>query len=258
MMKHRWKGAAGLALLAAILILPAIAAPRGSRGGFGFGRSREITGAVSAVNSTANTLSVQANVRALTVPITLLVPPTVPITRISTTGLAGLKVGDTVEVSGLPVAIQAAAIRASSLASPPSGTTSSGTTSTTGGATSPGPTTAGSGTTTGAAVTPRPRAAAQAVGTVQSVDPTKNQVVAKLADGTLVTVTAPADLLVTREDQVILAGAQVGDRVRAEVTIDSAGNYTAVALELIAVPPAPMGGTTTGSAPVGTSTAGGA
>jgi hypothetical protein len=237
-MKYSWKRVAGIVAIASALLIPTLAGARGGPGGGPGGRGwwRGLAGTVSAVNASGNSLTVTAKVGNTTTPITLAVPATVPILRYTSVGLSGLKVGDSIRVSGLPLVIQAAQIDASSVVpASTSGTTTSGTTT---------------GTTAGPEMNdpghPGPRNGASAVGTVQSVDTTNSKVVVTLSDGTAVTVNVPADLQITRQDQVTLADVQVGDLLQARVTSDSSGNLTAITLEVKAAA-ATTTGTTTGS-----------
>jgi hypothetical protein len=247
-MKHSWKYTAGVIALASAFIIPAFAGGRGGGPMGGPGRPgdrggwwRGLTGTVSSVNASGNSLSVTANVGHATPPVTLSVPATVPILRYSSVGIAGLKVGDSIRVSGLPLTLQATAIDASSVVSTSttSGTTGTTTTGSATSSTAGGPNLRDDG--------PGPRSGASAVGTVQSVDTTNSKVVVTLADGTAVTVNVPADLQITRQDQVTLADVQAGDLLQARVTSDSSGNLTAITLELKAAAATVTTGTPTSS-----------
>lgn len=203
-------------------------------------RSPVIVGTVTAVNAQNSTLTLQTTIGWFPTTVTLTVDPSAQIIRHFSTPLSGLKVGDQVEVAGLPLAIQADRLRASTPPAPaPTGETG-GTPSTT------------EGTTTSAQLGAR----AHARGTVKSVDVEKKQVVVTLADGkTEVTVTVPEDLKVERRDVVKLSDVQVGDRARARVTLKGIGQVVAVALEVWESPPVevapPAGGTTTSGGAAG-------
>ena len=199
-------------------------------------RSQVVIGTVTAVNAQNNTITVQTTIGWFPTTVTLTVDPSAQIVRHFSTPLLGLKVGDQIEVSGLPLTIQAAKLRAST--PPPATTTPAGDTG--------GTPSAGSAAT----APPQVSAKAYAVGTVKSVDLEKGQVVVVLADGkTEVTVTVPADLKVERRDVVKLADVQVGDTAHARVRPKAIGQVVVVALEVWEAPaPAATpstGGTTT-------------
>ncbi|MGQ9697210.1 MAG: hypothetical protein ACUVRO_04370 [Armatimonadota bacterium] len=186
-------------------------------------RIQTLAGTVTAVDAANKTLTVETTARWFPSTVTFTVDPSAVIVRHYSTPLSGLRPGDEVEVAGLPLAIKAEKLRAST---PPVTQAPAVGTSETASATSE-------------ATVPALKAHARAVGTVKSVDTEKRQVIVSLADGTEVTVTVPADLKVQRRDIVSLADVKVRDTVHARVVLSWTGRATAVSLEVFEPEPTP-------------------
>ena len=227
-MKHR------LALLTGAVLLGSVMVSASSYAQMRFGPRAHmaLVGTVTAVNTTANTITIQPTFRLFATTVTVSVPATAQIVRFSSTTLAGLKQGDEIRVNGLPLAIQAASILATTPPAPLAGT---GGTSGTGGTTTP---------------PPAPRASAFAVATVVSVDTTKNQISATLADGTPITINVPAGIQIQRRDNVALSAVQVGDLAQAFVSYGFGAVQPTLVQMVVTQPPAPPAtGTTGGTTP---------
>jgi hypothetical protein len=228
---------AGLILLIGATMAPALAAPRGNPG-----RMETLTGTVTAVDTTAGTVTLQYRSRGLAPAITLTVSATTPIILHSVVGPAQLLVGDNIQVAGIPIVLNAQAIKAGvdvrTGITPPPTPTNGGTT---------GGTTGTGGTTT---PTLLPIAGASAAGTIKTIDPTTHQLTVVLADNTtIITVNVPADLQINRTDKVDLTGVKVGDLANATVLVQGrTGLATLTALEVMA-PPATTTPTTTPTPP---------
>jgi hypothetical protein len=239
-MKASWFRFVGTSLLIGALAVPAIAAAPAKKNL----RTRDLVGSVSAVNATANTITLQVKIGILTASATLVADPTAEIIRHSIAGLSSLKAGDTLQVVGLPLSISAKALSAGNLLN-------SQTSDQTGSASGSG----GSAATGTAASAPKPIGGAYAQGVIKSIDAASGQILLNLADGTPVTVTAATDIALSRIDQVTAAGVQVGDLAHVRVSIDSAGNLHILSMELQAAKPtATTGGTTGGGSSNGGAT----
>ncbi|MBW3625592.1 MAG: hypothetical protein KY468_19530 [Armatimonadetes bacterium] len=98
--------------------------PRG--GVSGPGGVRHLTGSVVSVDATAGTLTLQAQVGPQAKAVTLAVSAATPVHRFTTVGISGLAVGDQVEVMGIPLNIQAQAIRSGDRPQRPEGAPTGG------------------------------------------------------------------------------------------------------------------------------------
>lgn len=190
----------------------ALAQAPGGQGGAG----RYATGAVTAVDATAGTITV--TVRRTGASQTLKVAAGTPIATQATVAVSDLKVGDQIQVSGVPTNISAAQIVAGDAPTgfPPLG----------GGPGGPGGLGAGNpgaGGPGGAAPAP---AYATATGKITATSP----LTISLSSGITLTMTPTADAKVSRITTQTMAGIKVGDRVSALGQTETDGTFTASAV----------------------------
>ena len=186
-------------------------------GGPGGNAGRYAAGAVTAVDATAGTITV--TVRRTGASETLKVASGTPIATQATVAVSDLKVGDQIQVSGVPTSISAAQIVAGDVPAgfpAPIG----------GGPGGPGAGPGGGGQNGGGLGAPPAPAYATATGKVTATSP----MTIALSSGVTLTLTPTADAKISRITTQTLANIKVGDQVSALGQTETDGTFTASAV----------------------------